>query len=63
MAFFVIKILIGLFVWMILPRLIYTKRKYKKNTPHFFVNVAFKIVGVLMIVYGIIGLIRNLIEL
>jgi hypothetical protein len=58
----VIKILIGLFVWMVLPRLIYNKRKYKKNTPQFFSVIACKIVGILIIVYAIIGLIHYLVD-
>jgi hypothetical protein len=61
MTAIIIKILIGLFVWMVLPRLIYNKRKYKKNTPQFFVVIACKIVGILIIVYGIIDLIQFLI--
>jgi hypothetical protein len=34
----VVKIVIGLFIWMVLPRLIYSKRKYQKNSPQFFVK-------------------------
>jgi hypothetical protein len=59
----VIKILLGLFVWMVLPRLIYNKRKYKKNTPQFFVVIACKIVGILIIVFGVIDVIHFLVDL
>jgi len=58
----IIKAILGLFVWMVLPRLIYNKRKYKKNTTQYFVNIACKIVGILMIVYAGIDLIRTLID-
>jgi hypothetical protein len=58
----IIKILLGLFVWMVLPGLIYKKRKYKKNTPQYFANVACKIVGILMIVFAGIDFIRWLLN-
>jgi uncharacterized membrane-anchored protein YhcB (DUF1043 family) len=46
MAFAIVKIIIGLFIWMVIPRLIYNKRKYQKNTSQFFVNISCKIIGV-----------------
>jgi hypothetical protein len=52
----IIKVLLGLFVWMVLPRLIYKKRKYKKNTPQYFVNLACKIVGIAVIVFACVDL-------
>jgi uncharacterized SAM-binding protein YcdF (DUF218 family) len=58
----IIKIILGLFVWMVLPGLIYKKRKYKKKTPQYFANIACKIVGILMIVYAGIDLIRMLLD-
>lgn len=60
MTFPIIKILIGLFVWMVLPRLIYNKRKYKKNTPQFFANIACKIIGIAMIVFACIDFVQIL---
>jgi hypothetical protein len=60
MIYPIIKILIGLFVWMLLPRLIYKKRKYKKNTPQYFVNIACKIVGIALIVFSIIDFVKML---
>ena len=56
----VIKIIIGLFIWMMLPYLIYNKRKCKKNTPQFFVTISCKIVGIAVIVFAIIGLIQTI---
>lgn len=59
----VVKILIGLFVWMELPRLIYNKRKYQKNSPQFFVHIACKIIGTAVIIFAIITLIRIILSL
>lgn len=58
----IIKVLIGLFIWMVLPRLIYNKRKYKKNTPQFFVNIACKIIGIALIIFAVVGLIQLLFD-
>jgi len=58
----VLKIVIGLFIWMVLPRLIYNKRKYQKNTPQFFVNIACKIVGIAIIAFAILNLIQSLLS-
>jgi hypothetical protein len=58
----IIKIIIGLFIWMVLPRLIYKKRKYKKNTPQFFVNIACKIIGIAVIAFAIIDFVRMLLD-
>jgi len=58
----VVKIVIGLFIWMVLPRLIYSKRKYQKNTPQFFVNIACKIVGIAIIAFAILNFIQSLLS-
>ena len=58
----IIKTIIGLFIWMVLPGLIYKKRKYKKNTPQFFVVIACKIVGIAVIVFAAIDLVRMLLS-
>jgi hypothetical protein len=52
----------GLFIWMVLPRLIYNKRKYQRNTPQFFVNIACKILGITIIVLSIISLINSIFD-
>jgi len=59
----IIKAILGLFVWMVLPGLIYKKRKYKKNTPQYFANITCKIVGIAMIVFAGIDLIRLLLNI
>jgi hypothetical protein len=56
----IVKIEIGLFIWMVLPRLIYSKLKYQKNTPQFFVNIACRIVGIAIIAFAILRLIQSL---
>ena len=53
----VIKALLGMFVWLALPNMIYKKRKYKKRTLPYFVNIACKVVGILMIVLACIDLV------
>jgi len=58
----IIKVIIGLFIWMVLPRLIYNKRKYKKNTIQFFTIIACKIVGGVVIIFAVIGLIQLLFD-
>jgi hypothetical protein len=58
----VIKIVIGLFIWMVLPKLIYGTRKYSKDTPQFFVYLSCKIVGIAIIIFAILrflGIILN----
>lgn len=58
----VVKIVIGLFIWMVLPRLIYSKRKYQKNSPQFFVHISCKIIGIAIIAFAILNLIRSLLS-
>ena len=53
-----IKVLLGLFVWLALLSLIYKKRRYKKRSPEYFVNIACNIVGILIIVYACIDLVK-----
>jgi hypothetical protein len=43
---------------MVLPTLIYKKRKYKKRTPQYFANIACQIVGVLMLVLAGMDLVK-----
>lgn len=58
----VIQILLGLFIWMVLPRIIWNKRKYKKNTPQFFARIACTIVGVAAIVLAVLRIVRGLLK-
>ena len=59
---FLVNVIIGLFIWMVLPSLIYNKRKYQKNTPQFFVNIACKIIGIAIVAFAIIGFLRSLLS-
>lgn len=52
MAGIIIKLLIGLFIYIALPSLICKKRKYKKNSWQHFVNIACKIIGIAVMVYA-----------
>jgi hypothetical protein len=58
----ILKIILGLFIWMVLPGLIYKKRKYKKNTPKFFVNITCKIVGIAIVAFAILNFIRSILS-
>lgn len=58
MTVIIIKILLGLFVWLALPSLIFKKQRYKKRSPEYFVNIACKIVGILIIIYACIDLVK-----
>ena len=58
-----IKVLIGLFIYIALPSLICKKRKYKKNTWQHFVNLACKIIGVAVMVYATFDLIKLLLNI
>lgn len=58
----IVNIIIGLFIWMVLPRLIYNKRKCPKYSPHFFVNLSCKIVGIAVIAFAILSYIENLLD-
>lgn len=56
------KVLLGLFIWIVLPRLIYKKRKYKKNTQQYFANIACKIIGIAIIVFAGIDSVKFLLN-
>lgn len=58
-----IKVLTGLFIYIALPSLICKKRKYKKNTWQHFVNLACRIIGVVVIVFAGFDLIKLLINI
>ena len=58
----IIKVLIGLFIYIALPSLICKKRKCKRNTWQHFVNIACKIVGAAVMVYAGFDLIKLLLN-
>jgi hypothetical protein len=59
----IIQVILGLFIWMVLPGLIYKKRKYQRNTPQFFVHLSCKIVGIAIIVFAVLNFIRSLLSI
>lgn len=58
----IIKVLLGLFVWGVLLRLIYKKRKYKKNTQQYFVNIYIKIIGVTVVFFAGMDFVKMLLN-
>jgi uncharacterized membrane protein SirB2 len=56
----VIKAIIGLFVWMVLPQLFFKKKKRKKNPYRRFTFIACTIVGILIIAYSAVDLLKIL---
>jgi uncharacterized membrane-anchored protein YhcB (DUF1043 family) len=59
----IIKVIIGLFIWMVLPRLIYNKRKYQQNTPQYFVSISCKIIGISIIAFAVLNFVRSILTL
>lgn len=57
----IIKALFGLFVWLVLNQILYEQFKLKKNIKTF-VNITCKIIGILMIVYACIDLVKWLLD-
>lgn len=53
----IIKAIIGLFVWLMLPQIIYKQRKFKKNTKTF-INIVFKIIGIAVIIFAGIDFVK-----
>lgn len=60
MVRFVIKVLVGLFVFIALPSLICKKRKRRKDTWQYFVYIACKVMGVAIVLFAIVDFIKLL---
>jgi hypothetical protein len=56
----VIKAIIGLFLWLVLPNLLFKKGKKKKSPYRKFTFIACTIIGILILVYAGIDLIQTL---
>lgn len=56
----IVIIIIGLFVWMVLPKLIFQKKTKKKAPYKQFTFVVCAIIGVLIMVFGAIELIKSI---
>lgn len=57
-----IKILVGLFIWLFMPEWLIIKTKSKKNQKKF-INLACMLVGVLILFFSAIDLIKFLLNL
>ena len=57
----VIKVLLGLFVWLVFGQILCKQFKLKKDTKTF-IDITCKIVGILMIVYAGIDLVKWLLN-
>lgn len=57
----IVKVLIGLFIWLVLGQIICKQFKLKKNTK-IFVNISCKIVGIAVVVFSSIDLIKLLLN-
>jgi hypothetical protein len=57
----IIKALLGLFIWLVLGQILCKQLKLKKNTKTF-VNIACKIVGIAIVIFAGIDLVKLLIN-
>jgi hypothetical protein len=62
MTSIILKAIIGLFIWMVLPSLIFQKKTKKKAPYKRFTTVVCTIVGILILVYAGIDLIKLLLN-
>jgi hypothetical protein len=58
----ILKSIIGLFIWMVLPSLIFQKKTKKKAPYKRFTTVVCTVIGILIIVYAGIDLIKFLLN-
>jgi predicted permease len=58
----IIKAILGLFVWLVLPNLFFKKGKKKKNPYRKFTLIACTIIGILILVFAGIDLIHYLLS-
>jgi heme/copper-type cytochrome/quinol oxidase subunit 2 len=56
----IIKIIIGLFVWMVLPHLFFQQRKKKKSPYKKFCFIVCTMIGIIIIVWGVIDVFKVL---
>jgi hypothetical protein len=57
----VIRVIIGLFVWMVLPQLFFKKKK-KKSPYKRFTYIVCTIIGILIVIYGAFDLLKILLN-
>jgi len=61
MTYIVVKVIIGLFIWMVLPKLIFQKKTRKKAPFKKFTFIVCTIIGIVIIVYGVIDFFKMII--
>lgn len=54
----IIKIILGLFVWLALPSMLTKNEKMKNKGMKKFISISCLIIGIAIIVYAVIGLIE-----
>jgi len=57
----IFKVIIGLFIWLVLPQIICKQGKFKKNTKKF-VHITCQIVGIAIIVLAGIDFVKTLLN-
>jgi hypothetical protein len=58
----IIKVIIGLFIWLVLPSLIIKKQKKNKKSLGLFIGISCKIIGIAIIVLSILSFIQSIIS-
>lgn len=54
----VLKLILGLFIWLALPEIIFSQKRFKKNTK-LFIKITCKILGLLVLIYVGIDLVKT----
>ena len=56
----IIEIILGLFIWLALPNLIFQKKRKKKSPYKRFATVTCAVVGILIVFWGAIDMVKSL---
>lgn len=55
----IVKVIFGLFVWMVLPVLIFNKKKKSKKPIILFTSISCKIIGIAIVVISIFSFLKT----
>ena len=58
----IVKVIIGMFIWMVLPNLLYKKKKIKSTGPQYFVCITCKIIGIAIVVLSILNFLGTILS-
>ncbi len=61
MTSIIIRIIFGLFVWLVFGQILSKQLKFKRNTKTF-INITCKIIGIAVVVFSIIDLVEYLLH-